>query len=84
MSEMLDRCWRAACLAGGDDPDREGKGVTLDAYVNMTRAVLSALMEPTPEMIEAAVAADEWLFDGEASLVWKTMLAAAMQDGDGD
>lgn len=52
MNDLMKTVARAICVAGGDDPDREGKGVRLTGYDPQAKAVLKLLAEPTPEMIQ--------------------------------
>ena len=53
---MLERCARALCDAQGVDPDgrTDGAEALWERYVPEARAVLTALREPSKEMVEAA------------------------------
>ena len=48
----LERAARAAAVAVGDDPDREGEPIT--AYIDLARAVLMAVQDMPVSFLEEA------------------------------
>jgi hypothetical protein len=54
MNEILERAARAICIAYGHDPDEVPIPVLNQThYAKVTRAILTAIREPSLEMLEA-------------------------------
>ena len=94
MNELVEKCARAQCIAGGFNPDdiMPNDGPRWLYYVEGVSAVipvvLDHLREPTPAMIDAFVSrALQVSVSGEggwseyARNQWQTMIAAAIRAG---
>lgn len=90
LSEMIERVARALCVADGLDPDAdwrrsdqsmlavaipEGEEQRWRTYASYARAAISALREPTKEMIRAAAQVEKPLLYEK---YWKAMIDAAL------
>ena len=72
------------CIAMGDDPDREGKGVVLTAYHDGARAALAKFKEltaePTSAMIDNALPRDPYNVEPLYRLIFKSMTEQKWKD----
>lgn len=86
MSEMVERVARAIADAGGSDfdqlPSKHGPGFGLrNMYMNMARAAIEAMREPTEAMSEAMRIANMNVaggYDGPSG--WEAAIDAALKD----
>lgn len=91
MSEMLERCARAAEDALADALVllcQTGDGPYPHDFENVARAVLEALREPTPQMTEAGEYDDNsppgecgrYITEDMGADVWRRMIDTALKD----
>ena len=93
MSEMIERCARALCMATlNADPTSYELGFRTKhtdrhwpTFVNDARVVIAAMREPTPEMAEAEMDLGGYgSYDGECycadpSEIWRAMIDEALK-----
>ena len=91
---MVEKMARAVCADAGYNPGEimPNDGPRWRYYVPAARAALSAMMDATPGMVEAAkhVPCDGDVSGGvvystgaEARAIWQTMCRAALDEGEG-
>lgn len=51
-------------------------------FLNIARAAIEAMREPTPEMTRGRHAGGEAISDVEAECIWEDMIDAALSDGE--
>ena len=89
MTDMIERVARVICASSGLNPDirvTAGDGYLWETYRSTARAAISAMREPTTEMLDAAAAAHPRGYGRETTLTsiiereWRVMIDAALED----
>lgn len=78
MSEMVERVAKILCAEGDGDVDPYWEDLLPSsriAYLQLARATIKAMMEPTEEMLQAGRGATE-----TPRIVLQAMLTAALED----
>lgn len=86
---LMERAARALCRLDGYQEDEERKGRPLwQSYAPQVRAVLEAIHEPSPSMMEAGAEVIRYVgpeesqsgYQSDAANVWRFMIDAMRED----